>query len=521
MLVPFSAPLKYLNPVLSLLALTSFASAAPIEIGSRREMFVDDALIERLHGKAELRLHQPVPREVVIVRDAPWEGAGSGYTSLFKDGDIYRMYYKAWQRTPGPGVPNTDKNPLLCCYAESDDGIHWRKPELGLFAFNGSKANNIVMASGPLGGLEVDAGHPAVFKDENPAAAADARYKAFFRSDKSKGLLAFKSPDGIHWAPLADAPVITDGAFDSQNLAFWDTERGEYRAYWRYFAKDGEYRHDERNPVGLRSIRTATSKDFIHWENQANLKFVDSPFEQLYTNQVKPYHRAPHLFIGFPMRYTDRGWSDSMRALPNLAHREWRAGITERLGTAVTDALFMASRDGVTFKRWNEALLRPGIERDGTWTYGQLCVAWQVVETKSALEGAPNELSIYADEHYWSGASGSTVRRYTLRLDGFVSVQAPMSGGELVTKPVRFTGRQLRLNFSTSAAGSVRVELQDEAGRPLPGFSLEDCPPLFGDSVERPVSWRSGTDVGALAGQAVRLRIVLQDADVYAYQFKE
>jgi hypothetical protein len=221
------------------------------------------------------------------------------------------------------------------------------------------------------------------------------------------------------------------------------------------------------------------------------------------------------------MRYTDRGWSDSMRALPGLTHREWRAGITERLGTALSDALFMASRDGVTFKRWDEALLRPGIERDGTWTYGQLCVAWQVVETKSSLEGAPNELSIYADEQYWSGASGSTVRRYTLRLDGFVSVQAPMSGGELVTKPVRFTGRQLRLNFSTSAAGSVRVELQDEAGRPLPGFSLEDCPPLFGDSVERPVSWRSGTDVGALAGQAVRLRIVLQDADVYAYQFKE
>jgi hypothetical protein len=129
-------------------------------------------------------------------------------------------------------------------------------------------------------------------------------------------------------------------------------------------------------------------------------------------------------------------------------------------------------------------------------------------------------LSFFATESYWT-PPGSALRRYTLRLDGFVSVQAPMSGGELVTKPVRFTGRQLRLNFSTSAAGSVRVELQDEAGRPLPGFSLEDCPPLFGDSVERPVSWRSGTDVGALAGQAVRLRIVLQDADVYAYQFKE
>lgn len=484
-------------------------------IGSRRELFVDDALIERLHGQAELRLHQPVPREVVIVRDAPWEGAGSGYTSLFKDGDLYRMYYKAWQRTPGPGVPNTDKNPLLCCYAESDDGVNWRKPELGLFAFNGSKANNIVMASGPLGGLDVDAGHPAVFKDENPAAALDARYKAFFRSDNARGLLAFKSPDGIHWAPLADAPVITDGAFDSQNLAFWDAERGEYRAYWRYF--------DQGTPdkpyVGVRSIRTATSRDFIHWENQADLTYVDSPLEHLYTNQIKPYDRAPHLFIGFPMRYSDRGWSDVVRALPNLAHREWRASIQERLGTAVTDALFMASRDGVTFKRWNESLLRPGIERDGTWSYGQQCVAWQVVETKSALEGAPNELSIYADEHYWSGASGSTVRRYTLRLDGFVSVQAPMAGGELVTRPIRFAGRQLALNFATSAAGSVRVEIQNLDGQPLPGFALDDCPPLFGDTIERAVTWKQGADVSSLAGKPVRLRFVLQDADVYAYQF--
>ncbi len=504
------------------LATTGLASPGdPVDIGSRRELFVEGSLIERLAGRAELRLHQPVPRELVIVHDAPWEGAGSGYHSLFKDGNLYRMYYKAWQRTPGPGVPNTDKNPLLCCYAESDDGITWRKPELGLFEFNGSKANNIVMASGPLAGLNVDAGHPAVFKDENPAAAPDARYKAFFRSDNPNGLLAFKSPDGIHWTPMAGAPVITDGAFDSQNLAFWDAERGEYRAYWRYFAKGGEYRHDDRNPVGLRSIRTATSKDFIHWENQADLRFVDSPFEQLYTNQIKPYHRAPHLFIGFPMRYTDRGWSGAMRALPNLPHREWRAGISQRLGTAVTDALFMASRDGVTFKRWNDALLRPGIERPGTWTYGQQCIAWQVVETKSALEGAPNELSIYADEHYWSGESGSAVRRYTLRLDGFVSLQAPMSGGELLTKPVRFTGGELRLNFSTSGAGSVRVEIQDEQGRPLPGYALDDCEPLFGDTIERAVSWRQGPGVGTLAGRPVRLRFVLQDADLYAYQFKE
>jgi len=506
----------------SFLAMATITSASDVtSIGLRLELFVEDTLIESVTGAADLHMHHPVPRELVIVHDAPWEGAGSGYHSLFKDGALYRMYYKAWQRTVGPDTPNTDDNPLLTAYAESDDGIHWRKPALGIHVVMGTTANNIVMISGQVGAVDADAGHPAVFKDENPDASPDARYKAILRSREPRGLLAFKSPDGIHWTPLTDKPIITDGAFDSQNLAFWDGERQEYRAYWRYFAKGGEYVHDEMNPMGVRAIRTATSKDFIHWENQADLTYVDSPHEQLYTNQIKPYARAPHLLIGFPMRYVDRGWSDNMREMPNPEHRAWRADRSLRLGTAVSDALFMASRNGVKFKRWNEAFMRPGIERDGAWSYGQLCVAWQVVETKSSIPGAPNELSIYGDEFYWSGHKGSAVRRYTLRLDGFVSVQAPASEGELLTKPIEFTGRTLDLNFSTSAAGSVRVEIQDADGTPLPGFALADCEPLFGDTIARHVRWKHGADVSALAGRPVRLRFVLNDADVYAYQFND
>ena len=489
------------------------------DIGSRRELFVDDALVDRLSGKAEFRLHQPVPREIALIHDAPWEGSGSGYHSIFKDGDKYRMYYKAWQLDVSDKGVKTNAHPLFCCYAESDDGIHWKKPELGLHEFNGSKANNIVIASGKLGALNVDAGHPAVFKDDNPAAPADARYKAIVRSNSPKGLHALKSPDGIHWSAMTDAPVITDGAFDSQNLAFWDAERGEYRAYWRIFTAGVT---DEKNwkPAGVRAIRTATSKDFLHWGPHTDVKYVDSPPEHLYTSQVKPYYRAPHLLIGFPTRYTERGWSASMRALPELENREWRAKGSERYGTAITEGLFMASRDGVTFNRWNEAFLPPGIEREGTWNYGQQYIAWQVVETASALEGAPNELSLYAGENYWTGTS-SALRRYTLRLDGFVSVQAPMTGGELVTKPIRFKGSKLGLNFSTSAAGGVRVEIQDAGGRARPGFALDDCPPIFGDAIERKVTWKNGGDVSSLAGKPGRLRFELKDADVFAYQFGE
>lgn len=513
------APSAALASLLLLAAtLPGQAADGPLAIGSRRELFVDTFLIDRLTGGAEQRLHHPEPREIALVHDAPWEGSGSGYHSVFKDGNRYRMYYKAWQLTVTPdGKLNNKEHPLWCCYAESDDGIHWRKPELGLHEFNGSRANNIVISEKPMGNAQPDGGHPAVFKDDNPAAPADARYKAIVRSNSPKGLLALKSPDGLRWSPMADKPVITDGAFDSQNLAFWDAASGVYRAYWRYFTGGVT---DEKNwkPSGHRAIRTATSKDFLHWENQRDLTYVDSPSEQLYTNQIKPYHRAPHVLIGFPVRYVERGWSEAMRALPEREHREWRAKASLRYGTAITESLFMASRDGVTFKRWNEAFLRPGIEREGTWNYGHQYMAWHAVETKATLEGAPNELSFYAIENYWTGRS-SALRRYTLRLDGFVSIHAPMSGGELLTKTFTFTGRQLTLNFSSSAAGDIRVELQDANGNPLPGLSLAEAEPTFGDAIERTVHWKSGRDVGAWAGKPVRLRFVLRDADLYAVQF--
>ena len=141
------------------------------------------------------------------------------------------------------------------------------------------------------------------------------------------------------------------------------------------------------------------------------------------------------------------------------------------------------------------------------------------METASSLPGAPNELSLYAVESYWT-EPGSALRRYTLRLDGFVSVKAPRSGGELVTKPIRFEGSKLALNFATSVAGSVRVEIQNATGEALPGFALADCAPLYGNTVDRPLTWTGGRSLSDVAGEVVRLRFVLKDAEVYAYQFR-
>lgn len=494
-------------------------AGAPIDVGTRRNLLVDEFLIERMQGDVALRLHHPQPREIAIVHDAAWEGTGCGYHSVFHDGDRYRMYYKAWHLRVGEGKLDGGAHPLYCCYAESDDGIHWRKPRLGQHEFAGSTANNIVITSGVQGDLHVDAGHPAVFQDANPEVATEARYKAILRSSKPNGLLVFQSPDGIRWSPLHDAPILRlQGAFDSQNLAFWDPNIRKYRAYWRVFTA-GTITDTQWKPAGYRAIRTAVSDDLIKWEQARNLSYVDSPEAQLYTNGVQTYHRAPHVLLGFPTRYIDRGQSETMRQLPDAANRRMRASSNPRYGYALTDGLFMTSRDGVHFKRWNEAFLRPGPERPGTWHYGAHYLAWGVVETASNLPGAPPELSLYATENYWHG-KGSALRRYTLRLDGFVSAAANWRGGELLTKTLTFAGPRLELNFASSAAGDLRVEIQDPNGQALDGYSLEDCVPLFGDAVDRPVRWKTNKDLQSLIGRPVRIRFALKDVDLYSFQFQ-
>jgi hypothetical protein len=140
--------------------------------------------------------------------------------------------------------------------------------------------------------------------------------------------------------------------------------------------------------------------------------------------------------------------------------------------------------------------------------------------TPSQVHGAPDELSIYATEGYWTGDELDVVR-YSMRVDGFISLHAPRSGGEAVTQPIRISGERLVLNLATSAAGHVRVEVQNPAGRPVEGFTLDDSDPLFGDDLARVATWRRGdADLSALPGRPVRLRFSINDADVYSLRFR-
>lgn len=468
-----------------------------VDVGSRLELFVDGYLIDRIEDGARLRLHHPEPREIAKVHDKPWEGNSSGYTTVFQDGDLYRMYHRG-AHLLYPDGKATPTHPAVTCYAESRDGIHWTRPELGLFEFEGSKANNIVWDG-------VGSHNFTPFKDPNPGCKPEARYKAVGGLKREGGLFAFQSADAIHWALVREKPVITKGAFDSQNVAFWDAELGEYRAYVRDF----------RNG---RDIRTCTSKNFLDWSEPAWVEYTPGRVSQLYTNNVLSYHRAPHLCLGFPMRYVDHGWAPSTKQLPQPEYRRLLANRSRRTGTAFTDTMFISSRDRRHFHVWPESFVRPGIQRPGSWFYGDSSVSWGVVETKSLLEGAPNELSFYVAEAARQ-PEGRRLRRYALRLDGFVSIEAPLSGGDFISKPLRFDGTKLALNFSTSAAGSIRVGLQDKDGKDIEGYTLADCHGVYGDDTSRVVAWKNGTDVSKLAGKPVRLRMNLKDANVFAFRF--
>ena len=456
------------------LACSLGAAGEAIDVGSRLEPFVDDYLIERMTD-ARLVLHHPATREVAVDHNEPWEGNICCGHVVFQDGDLYRMYYRGRHYDEQAGK----ETHWFSCYAESHDGIHWTKPELGLVEFRGSKRNNILLEGQTRFNL-------APFKDLNPNCKPDERYKAM--TNGRGGMDAYKSPDGIHWSPMVEGHVITKGAFDSLNLAFWDPLRGCYLEYHRGFRD------------GIRDVMTGTSEDFLHWTDPVWVEYPGSPPQHLYTNAIKPYYRAPHVLLGFPKRF-----------VPG------RQGVPHR-HSGVSDAVLITSRDGLSFHRWDEAFIRPGLQPE-RWVNRNNYPAWGLVVTPSDVPGAPDELSLYTTEGYYTGAS-CQLRRHTIRIDGFVSVRAPLAGGQMVTKPLVFDGKELVINFSTSGAGSIQVEIEEADGRPIPGFTLDDSPEIFGDAIERVVAWKAGSDLGALAGKPVRLGFVLRDADLYSIRFR-
>lgn len=475
-----------------------------INIGSRRELFWDEYLINTAATTATLKLHALQAREVVIDHDEPWEGDGCDFHCILKDDNFYRLYYLGGE-TPGPDVTLHVPHPIVVCYAESKDGKNWVKPKLGICEFKGSKKNNIILDHNT---AKFD--NFSVFKDTNPDCPKDKLYKGIGIDinepfDGSHYLWCFTSADGINFKKAWR--MTNHGKFDTLNIAFWEKYTNQYFCYIRDFHN---VPGNDLN-AGIRDIRWMVSKDFKNWTIPMLLDFGDADDYPLYTNVVQPYYRADHTFVGFPSRYVEKKeWTANFEQLAGADRRKERMKTTPRYGLTLTDCVFMSSRDGKKWKRWDEAFLTPGPEREYNWVYGDCYPALGMIETTSDLPHAPNELSMYTFDNHWAGIP-SKLRRYTIRIDGFVSYHAPYKPCKIVTKPFVFEGNNLSINFATSAVGYLKFKL---IGEDLTLGSVE----IFGDSLDRKVVFENG-NISSLAGKPVKMEITMSDADIYSFRF--
>lgn len=484
-----------------------------IELGTRRELFWDDFLVDTKKNTARLQQHRPHKREMVMEFNMPWEGDGCSYFQIVENGGRYRMYYGAGMIDKAGDITH-----MKICFVESDDGKHWVRPSLGLHEYEGSRDNNIILVrEAP---LEFD--NFFVFIDTNPNCPAEEKWKGIgMIENRSKPfpaereLWCYVSSDGIRFTKsyiVTDGSVKNGGIFDSLNTAYWDEKDQKYKMYVR-----GIHGKEE-----IRDVRYMESPDFKNWSEPVLLQFGEEAEDYpLYTNVISRYYRAPHMLTGFPSRYVQRrGWNKNFEQLCGEKGVEKRRIIMEdlyRAGLTVTDCVFMTSRDGINWHRFDEAFVTAGIERRTNWVYGDCYPTYGMIQTKSDEAFAPDEISMYIHEGRRWGVS-TQLYRYTMRQDGFASYRADYQPCELYTKPFTFSGSKLKINFSTSARGYLFITLCDRYGKPIEGY--ESCE-LFGDALDRTVYFGENCNVSELAGEAVTMRIVMSDADIYSFVFEE
>ena len=479
-------------------------------LSDNRMLCWDDFAIEKQEN-VEIVMHKPTPREIAIESNAQWEGIHNHYASVEKVGDKY--YF--WQRCETPFFNENcyvahifPDCPIVYTLHESLDGKTFKKKWIDKHEFNGKLRNNIVLAE------RLD--NFAVCLDTNPNCATKEKFKAFgmlgSNHELGHGLGYWVSEDGIDF--VFKGKLKLPGSFDSFNIAFWDEDIGKYRLYYRGERRRPDEEFDLVNKSNniVREIRTATTTDFETFDVHGEIDYGEGKdIMQLYTNNTVKYPRAKGMYIAFPGRYVERWNSDeNLRSMPLSEMRGKFLDRGDRTATGITDTLLMTSRDGVKFNRFDEAFLKPYSEY--RWWYGDGWCARGIWETESDVENAPNELSFLAVENYRTNYVNW--RRYTVRLDGFVSWYAKYTGGEVLTKPFTFAGSELELNFETGAMGTLTVTVCDQDGNELEGYKSYE---LFGDSVDRRLKFEKS--LKELEGKPIRLKFFLKDCHLYSYKF--
>jgi hypothetical protein len=446
--------------------------ATPYNIGMKRELFIDDFLTEQRNGDLTFKLHSPTPHA-----PEPSSPIG-GYQTVIKDGDIFRRYYRGhfsnFDGWDSPYPPTEGFVGEFTGYAESKDGIHWKTPRVNRYECPVPNVIRCVSDKTHIG----ETHNFSPFLDSNPKCKASERFKALGGIFEVGGLFAFYSRDGINFKLYQKEPVVKpekkfDYAFDSQNSCFYSEAEQQYVLYFRV-----NLTKDKRK---LRTICRAVSKDCIKWSKFQELD-VNRENEHLYTNQLHPYCRAKHYYIGPAVRFFEN---------------------PDKTGT--TDITLLFSRAGGPILRpFPGAWIRPGLD-PARWGNRSNYVALNIVPT------AEDELSLYHER--------SQVR-YTLRPDGFISLNSGLDGGEWQSKVLLYSGGHLEFNVSTAAGGLFVVELQDESGVPLPGFSFAECRKYSGDSLAYAPTW-GDKELPLRKNQPFRIHCKLLEADLYSFVFNK
>ena len=445
-----------------------------IPFGKRVEPFVDEYLIETMTGVC-FRGNTPVNRGKIFGFDTVWEGPGSLGMTAFQDEENIKLYYRGF-----PDLKGQDDTSVMqtSCLSVSPigDGLHFSPVPVNEIDYAGIRENNIVK-------MDTCCHNFAPFYDTNPNCKPEERYKAIGGIIQTGGIFVYASPDGIHWKQLTDYPVITKGAFDSMNMAFWDGHAGVYRCYNRYFDSNGDYPSTWGG--GARAIQSCISTDFIHWSEPVFNQYADGIIDQLYTNATRPIPGAEHILISLPMRFH-----------PTRKKVKEHGGSNDWSYNGASDLVLMTSRNGTFWDRTLKDAWLSGSTYSHEWTERNFITCGGLIE-------CGEDFLFYTEKNYrWEddGLWAYSIPRYR-----FLSLYADGNGGTVLTKPLSFQTDDLYLNFATSAYGKVVVHVLDMDGTDI--YTSEE---LYGNELS------SSLHIEGLAGKVGRLYIELQEAHLYA-----
>lgn len=502
-----------------------------LDIGTQKQLFIDDSVIESKSPRVFQIMNQPVkhPANPVIPLDRPWEQRGGLSFGGDQGNIIYdeeQGVYRFWSM-----MVNWDWSQDWLAYAYSHDGLNWIKPQLGIVKVHGHDTNFLA----PEGHWS----QAGVLLD--PVAKPEQRYKMVYycsgkegHPDATKGMCIAHSPDGIRWTryPEQYQPIWPYHSDTSNNLV-WDARHQRYMFYLRLTTSLERWLDPE--PVYPQGAKTrtagwASSSDFLRWNAPKTKVDPDEKYVCFHADQRDPLFSRSFYTLSVTPYETGYIGMTAVYHTPDPVGLRLPAG--NETGLARTDWLdkmdvqLLWSRDGEKFTRVSRRPFIPNgpegsVDDDMAYPMQSMIVREDLGEIWIYYQGFGGKHSFYKRGEPQSGQ----ICLARLRLDGFVAVTGR---GTLTTRPLTFKGNQLLINaagtdrYAGTGWGTVRVEiLSPETGKPLPGFTKADCKPFSGDAIRHPVRWSGSADLRSLAGKPIQLRFYVDRAKLFSFQFTD